>query len=394
MRVLLYSFGSRGDVEPLLALALELQRQGAQALVCAPPDFAGLLAAAGVPMVPAGPSVRELVHVRKATPKDAPALAAELVTGQFELLDIARGSDAIVATGLMPAGMRSIAELLDVPYRCVLFNPQVLPSPDYHPLPRPGKPFPPGETDNRVLWDLDAEKVQALYGPALNRHREAAGLPPVHNVRDHTFSHAPWVASDPVLSPLRSHPGYDVLQTGAWIVPDTRPLPPDLAAFLDAGSPPVYVGFGSVTAPADAAGVAIEAIRQQNRRVLIGSGWAGLTTNDPDCFVIGEVNHQALFGRVAAVVHHGGAGTTTAAARAATPQVVIPQITDQPYWAARVADLGIGVAHDGPTPTVNSLAAALRLVLTPDTRTRATAVAGAVRTDGAATAATKLLQAC
>ncbi len=391
MRVLLNTFGSRGDVEPLLALALELQNQGAEALVCAPPDFTELLAAAGVPMVPTGPSVRELVHVQKATHKDAPALAAALVAGQFELLDTARGCDAIVATGLMPAGMRSIAELVGVPYRCVMFTPQVLPSPDYRPLPRPGRPFPEDETDNRVLWDLDAEKVQVLYGPALNEHRRARGLAPVGNVRDHTFTRTPWLASDPVLSPLHAHPGLDVVQTGAWIVPDERPLTPGLEAFLDSGEPPVYVGFGSVTAPERAAEVAIEAIRAHGRRVLIGSGWAGLTTADPDCLIIGEVNQQALFPRVAAVVHHGGAGTTTTAARAGAPQVVIPQIVDQPYWAGRVADLGIGVAHDDPTPTVHSLAEALRLVLTPETRNRAIAVAGTIRTDGAATAARTLL---
>lgn len=391
MRVLLYTFGSRGDIEPLLALALELQNQGAEALVCAPPDFTELLAAAGVPMVPTGPSVRELVHVQKATHKDAPALAAALVAGQFDLLDTASGCDAIVATGLMPAGMRSIAELVGVPYRCVMFTPQVLPSPDYRPLPRPGKPFPEDETDNRVLWDLDAEKVHVLYGPALNEHRKARGLAPVGNVRDHTFTRTPWLASDPVLSPLHAHPGLDVVQTGAWIVPDERPLTPGLEAFLDSGEPPVYVGFGSVTAPERAAEVAIEAIRAHGRRVLIGSGWAGLTTADPDCLIIGEVNQQALFPRVAAVVHHGGAGTTTTAARAAAPQVVIPQIVDQPYWAGRVADLGIGVTHDDPTPTVHSLAEALRLVLTPETRNRAIAVAGTIRTDGAATAARALL---
>jgi len=342
-------------------------------------------------MVPTGPSVRELVHVQKATHKDAPALAAALVAGQFDLLDTSRGCDAIVATGLMPAAMRSIAELVGVPYRCVMFTPQVLPSPDYRPLPRPGKPFPEDETDNRVLWDLDAEKVNALYGPALNEHRKARGLAPVGNVRDHTFTRTPWLASDPVLSPLHAHPGLDVVQTGAWIVPDERPLTPGLEAFLDSGEPPVYVGFGSVTAPERAAEVAIEAIRTHGRRVLIGSGWAGLTASAPDCLVIGEVNQQALFPRVAAVVHHGGAGTTTAAARAGAPQVVIPQIVDQPYWAGRVAHLGIGVAHPDPTPTVHSLTEALRLVLTPETRTRAIAVAGAIRIDGAATAAGALL---
>lgn len=394
MRVLLYTFGSRGDIEPLLALALELQKHGAQALVCAPPDFTDLLAAAGIPMVPTGRSVRELVHVQKATHQDAPSVAAELVADQFATLDVARKCDAIVATGLMPAGLRSVAELVGIPYRCVMFTPQVLPSPEYHPLPRPGKPFPEGETDNQVLWDLDAEKVQVLYGPPLNAHRKAAGLPPVRNVRDHTFTATPWLASDPVLSPLHAHPGFDVVQTGAWIVPDERPLAPELEDFLR-DDPPVYVGFGSVTAPEEAARTAIEAIRAQGRRVLIGTGWAdiGHGTDETDCLVIGEVNQQKLFPRVAAVVHHGGAGTTTAAARAGVPQVVIPQIVDQPYWAQRVQDLGIGVAHPRPTPTVNTLAEALRLVLTPDTRTRAIAVAGTVRADGAATAAEMLLDA-
>ena len=152
-----------------------------------------------------------------------------------------------------------------------------------------------------------------------------------------------------------------MVQTGAWILPDDRPLPADLVAFLDAGAPPVYVGFGSVRAPEDAARVAIEAIRAQGRRAVLGPrlGRPGPIDDRDDCFVVGEVNQQALFPRVAAVVHHGGAGTTTTAARAGAPQVVVPQIADQPYWAGRVADLGIGAAHDGPTPTVESLSAAL-----------------------------------
>ena len=172
----------------------------------------------------------------------------------------------------------------------------------------------------------------------------------------------------------------DVVQTGAWILPDERPLPAELAAFLDAGTPPVYVGFGSMPmrASKDVARVAIEAIRAQGRRALVSRGWADLALIDErdDCFAVGEVNQQALFGRVAAVMHHGGAGTTTTATRAGAPQVVIPQMVDQPYWAGRVADLGIGAAHDGPAPTTESLSAALRTALTPETRARATAVAG------------------
>jgi vancomycin aglycone glucosyltransferase len=185
------------------------------------------------------------------------------------------------------------------------------------------------------------------------------------------------------------------VQTGAWILPDVRPLPAELVAFLDAGTPPVYVGFGSMRAPKDLARVAIEAIRAQGRRALLARGWADLALIDDrdDCFAVGEVNQQALFARVAAVVHHGGAGTTTAAARAGAPQVVVPQMADQPYWAGRAAEPGIGAAHDGPTPTVESLSAALGATLTSQTRARATAVAGTIRTDGAMVAATLLLDA-
>ncbi|SFO68575.1 vancomycin aglycone glucosyltransferase [Mesorhizobium sp. NFR06] len=127
---------------------------------------------------------------------------------------------------------------------------------------------------------------------------------------------------------------------------------------------------------------------------MVAQGWAelGLIDDGDDCFQVGEVNQQALFGRVAAAMHHGGAGTTVAAARAGTPQVIVPQIGDQPYWARRAAELGIGAAHDGPVPTVGSLSAALDVALAPATRARAAAVAGRIRADGAAVAAKLLVE--
>ena len=249
-------------------------------------------------------------------------------------------------------------------------------------------------TDNRVLHDLDVQSYNALFGEALNTRRTAIGLPPVDNVRRHVFGDQPWLAADPTLAPWRAPADLDIVRTGAWIVPDERPLPAELDAFLDSGLPPVYVGFGSMRAPMDIARAAIEAIRAQGRRALVSRGWADLAPIDDrdDCFTLGEVNQQALFRRVAAVVHHGGAGTTTTAARAGAPQVVVPQWADQPYWAGRVADLGIGVAHDDPAPTTESLSAALKTALTAETRARATAVADLIRTDGATVAATMLLE--
>ena len=380
----------------MLALAVQLRALGVEVRMCAPPDFAEHAARVGVPMVPVGQSARALVHRVKPSAADAPRVAAELVAARFDAVAApAEGCDGLVATG-MPAGEREMAEKLGIPYVFVCFIPPVLPSPHHSPLPRPGRPFPPGVTDNRVRWAVDAERIQALYGPPLNARRASMGLPPVHNVRDHVFTDRPWLAADPTLGPWPGSPDLDVVQTGAWILPDDRPLPADLEAFLSAGAPPVYVSFGSVRAPQDAARVAIEAIRAQGCRAVVARGWADLAPIDDrgDCFVVGEVNQQALFARMAAVIHHGGAGTTTTATRAGAPQVVVPQIADQPYWAGRVAELGIGAAHDGPTPTTESLSAALRKALTPETRARACAVAAAIRTDGAKVAAKRIFSLC
>jgi len=104
------------------------------------------------------------------------------------------------------------------------------------------------------------------------------------------------------------------------------------------------------------------------------------------------VNHGALFARVAAVVHHGGAGTTTTAALAGAPQIVVPQFYDQPYWAQRVQELGIGRAHAPGLPTVDSLASALDEVLCQDVAVRARDVAMMMRRDGARDAAGRLVR--
>jgi vancomycin aglycone glucosyltransferase len=385
MRVLMTTWGSRGDVEPLAGLAVALRELGVDPVVCAPPDedFVTLLERAGVAHVPLGPSVRSVVTRER---PDAFALADELVTARFTTLtEVAGDCDVVVAQGLLPAGARDVAERAGIPYVYACYHLHGLPSPHHPPGVRPGTPSPAGETGNRVLWRQDAERVNALYGPALNRHRTALGLAPVDNVREHVFTGRPWLAADPVLCPT----GLDVLRTGAWLLPDDRPLPAGLVEFLDAGDPPVYVGFGSMAAyaPEGIARVATEAVRAHGHRIVLGSGWAGLTAVDDaeDCFVAGEVNHQALFRRVAAVVHHGGAGTTTTAARAGVPQVVLPRIADQPYWASRVAELGIGAAHPDPVPTAGSLSAALATALATEARVE-------IRTDGAMVAAKHLVE--
>ncbi|CAM3376069.1 glycosyltransferase [Stackebrandtia soli] len=402
MRVLLSTYGSRGDVEPMLALAVRLRALGADARLCAPPDFAGLAVGLGVSFVPVGRPVRPMVTgTTPPSAKGLPERAAEWVSAQFEtVIAAAEGCDVVVGGGMMPVAERSAAERLGVRHVYVTFQQITLPSPFRAPLARAGRAFPPEVTDNRALWELDAKDIGELFGPTLNDHRASLGMSIVDDVRDHVYTDTPWLATDPTLDPWRETSDVDVVQTGAWILDDDPPLPSELEEFLDAGAPPVYVGFGSMAAhapglrsPEDVARAVIEAIRARGRRVVVGRGWADLALIDdePDCFAVGEVNQQALFRRTAAVVHHGGAGTTMTATRSGAPQVVVPQAVDQPYWAGRVAELGIGVAHDGSVPTAESLSAALETALTPATRERATTVAAAIRADGATVAANLLL---
>ncbi|HEY2783247.1 MAG TPA: glycosyltransferase [Steroidobacteraceae bacterium] len=402
MRVLLTTFGSRGDVQPLIPFAVALQSLGADVRVCAPADeeFAQLFDAAGVPLLPAFSPIRpwlaEMLPKRKTL--DLRKLAAEVMAAQYAAVSAAaRGCDVLVATGLFScaAAAQAVAEKMRLRYALAAYCPFFIPSPHHRPYEYLSHPHPAGVTDNQELWDFNAKVMHVLFGEGFNNLRASIGLPQVDNVRDHVLTDQPWLAADPVLAPWRRCANIDVVQTGAWILPDERPLSSELRAFLEAGTPPVYLGLGSLPAPTDFGRTAIEAVRAQGRRLLISRGWADLAPSDDrdDCFIVGEVNQQALFPQLAAVIHHGGAGTTTIATRAGVPQVVVPQIADQPYWAGRVSDLGIGSAHDGPTPTAESLSAAIESALTSETRAQAVAVADTIRGNGAMRAAELLLAA-
>ncbi|MFD5245848.1 glycosyltransferase [Amycolatopsis sp. NPDC058340] len=400
MRVLLSTCGSRGDVEPLVALAVRLRELGAEVRMCASPSSADRLAEAGVPHVPVGLAHEGMLLQEGMPPPSAEEereFAAMAIDMQFDQVPPgAEGCDVVVATGELAhaTGVRSVAEKLGIPYFYAAYSPNYLPSSNYHP-PEDERTT-PGVTDYGVLWAERAQRFTERYGEALNSRRAAIGLAPVADVFRYGYGDRPWLAADPVLAPV--DPEIDAVQTGAWILPDERPLPADLEEFLAAGPPPVYVGFGSASGPglADATRTAIEAIRAKGHRVILSRGWADLVLPDDgaDCFGVGEVNLQALFGRVAAALHKGSAGTLHLATRAGIPQLVLPRHTDQPYFAGRVTELGIGVAlAERPVPTFDTFSAALTEALSPETRARAKAVADQVRTDGRTAAAELLAEA-
>jgi vancomycin aglycone glucosyltransferase len=408
MQVLLSSIGSRGDVQPIVALGLELQALGHRARLCVAPNFKEWIESYGLECTPIGPDLKKMTGgtvpgkpVLPFSKEQLQQLADQMVRGQFQVIgEAARDCDLIVAAGALQIATRSIAEAQNIPYVFAAYCPAVLPSSKYPPPKMNGHySHSLSEAENEQLWKEDEESFDRRFGAVLNEERAQIGQDLVTNVQRYMFTDRPWLAADPVLAPLRSVPltGMEVVQTGAWMISEETPLPTALPSeveeFLADGEPPIYLGFGSMRASEQTGHVLIEAARALRLRSILSQGWAGLTPSDTgnDCLSIGDVNHAKLFPRVAAVVHHGGAGTTQTAARACAPQVIIPHNYDQFYWAYRVGQLGAGVS--GPLRddlTVDNLVQALRECLRPEVTTRAQELAEHMELHGARIAAERL----
>jgi vancomycin aglycone glucosyltransferase len=402
MRALLSTIGTRGDVQPLIALAVALREAGHRARFCVPPDFRSTIVGLGFDITTVGPSVRPPPDARVGSAPVAPTaadrerLARDTVDAQFDaLLPASSDCDVIVAATALQIAAHSVAELRGIPYVYVAYAPCVLPSRFHAPPVLPGDAAAASSTeDHATRWKRDARRFHSLFGTALNARRRALGLAAVESVREHVFGSGAWLAADPALAPWPESDSSSVLQTGVWRLPDTAPLGAALEAFLDDGPPPVYVGFGSARVNPGLAQGLIDAARVRDRRVIVSRGWSALSLDagGRDILVVDEVNHDALFPRVAAVVHHGGAGTTSAAALAGTPQLVLPHVYDQFYWAERVSALGIGAVQSAPAATANSLADPLGRALAPEVAAHAAALAPSIRRDGARAAARRLCE--
>jgi vancomycin aglycone glucosyltransferase len=396
MKVLLSSIGSRGDVQPLLGLARELQNLGQDCVFCVAPTFKEWVESHGFACIPVGPNVRPRPRAdgrpaqwpkRAQIKKGLPDWIRELFRVSATA---AQGCDLVlVANGIQVAG-RSIAEHREIPYVFVTYCAGTLPS-ARHPPPRVSPQRLPAWV-NWLLWKANQRLSGRIFRDVLNEERRRLGLPSVDDVTAHVTTGRPWVASDPSLGPSDQAGS---VQTGAWLLRGEAPLPDDLARFLERGDPPVYCGLGSMMATPETAHALVEAARSSGRRVVLSRGWADLRAADvgDDCISVGDVDHALLFPRVAAVVHHGGAGTTTAAALAGRPQVVVPHNYDQFYWAERVRSLGVGVR--GPAPsrlTARKLASALEQALKPGVAERAASLAPRMETRGALAAAQRIVR--
>ncbi|MGD0680031.1 MAG: glycosyltransferase [Polyangiaceae bacterium] len=393
MRVLLSAVGTRGDAQPVVAVALALRERGHEPRLCVPPNFVEWATDLGLTATPVGVEMRSRAGATPSappTPEQVRALVSGLVTDQFRSVGgAAEGCDVILGAGEHQVAARSVAEARGIRYVSAVYCPIALPSPDYAPA---SVPAAAGCRDTAKLSEQYARSWNERYLASVNANRDALGLEPLSDVRSHILTERPWLAADATLGPHLNTPGLDVTQTGAWLLADEGPLDAAVESFLDAGDPPVYLGFGSMPSVVGAGRTLAAAARAVARRAIVSRGWGDFEVdNDADVLVVDDVSHHALFPRVAAVVHHGGAGTTTTAARHGVPQVSVPMFHDQPYWASRIEALGIGASVPVARLTPETLAAALAIALSPAAENQAKLVSREITLDGASVAAELLV---
>jgi vancomycin aglycone glucosyltransferase len=351
MKIAVTAEGTRGDIYPMLALAQRIEARGDEVVFCAPPDFEQATRARGLSFRSIGRDIREYLTAEAASlhggalkmAKAAGALMKDNVGRQFaDLQAAATGCQGILSAGTQIAAS-SVAEHLGVPHRFIAYDPSLLRS-EMHPPVFCSRPDLPRWL-NRLLWSVQGRLLQLGMGTAVNREREALGLAPTRDLYGLLLGTDPLLAAEERLAPVPPD-AQSVSCIGCLHPFEETPLPEKLEAFLAAGPPPVYIGFGSMTDPNPqrSTELILDAIESAGVRAIVSEGWAGLGgVSLPDNVeIVGAVDHSTLFQRVAVVVHHGGAGTTTTAARAGVPQILVPHVLDQFHWAARIQRLGVG----------------------------------------------------
>lgn len=354
MRILIATIGSDGDLQPFYAFARRLLGDGHEVTLAANERYVARAGALGIPFASVAPRWEEAVmraHVEKILGEPSPLRQVGLVIDAFleeektsiqGLRTLSQGADVVLYTPYCVAAAAA-ARITKTKHVSVHFAP-VHTARGYAPG---GKNM--GKWLNVLGWHLAGSMLRSATDSKLNTIVEAVGLPPWRNILL-SASHSALldlVAVSPHVIPKDPTWGEATRVCGYWFLDEPEFVPPkDLEEFVSGSEPPVVIGFGSMpVSPADATTrLIVEAVEGIGRRVVLLSGWAGLGKIPlPDHVLAAEfVPHGWLFPRAACVVHHGGAGTTAAAFRAGVPQAVVWHLGDQPMWAGKVSQLGVG----------------------------------------------------
>ncbi|MBK8022431.1 MAG: glycosyltransferase family 1 protein [Chloroflexi bacterium] len=405
MRIVILTIGTRGDVQPFVALARGLRAAGHDPLIVAPEVFAEFVRDAGVAFAPfpGDPAafIQSLVdrggsrlRLIREVMKFAMPIARDVLS---RALAASRGADVILASFLLTIGGYQVARQLDVPFISAQLFPTFTPTRAFPMAGMPGGSPLANRLSHTIstalFWHSSRIAYQTLKRQAPEVPRTLANpfgpsLRTIYGFSRHVLPPPPdWDDRTRV--------------TGYWFLdspPDYTP-PPPLAEFLAAGEPPVYIGFGSmVTDEAQRlSALVIDALRRTGRRAILLGGWGrfGGDHLPPHILQLDSAPHDWLFERVAVVVHHGGAGTTGASLRAGKPALIVPFTADQPFWGNRVAALGVGLP---PIPhrrlTADALSAGIERLLTDRSmRERAAALGSAIRAEDGVGEAVRAIEA-
>jgi UDP:flavonoid glycosyltransferase YjiC (YdhE family) len=387
MKFALACYGTRGDVEPSVAVARELLRRGHEVRMAVPPELVGFAESAGLATVSYGPVVQEFLDeeflrnfwaifirnpIRLLRELWEPIIRYWAQTSTT-LMSLADGAD-LLSTGLnFEQAAANVAEYYDIPLVSLHHFPMrpngrlvpMLPSP----LVRSA-----GTVSEWLFW-RSTKKVE-------DAQRRELGLPKATRPSPRRIAKRGWLeiqAYDEVCFPglAAEWAKWDGQRpfVGALTMELTADADDEVASWTAAGTPPICFATGSIAveSPADTVEMISTACTQLGERALVCSG--GTDFSDVPYFdhvkVVGPVNYAAVFPACRAVVHHGGSGTTAASLRAGVATLILWSSADQPYWGNQLKRLKVGTARRFSTTTGESLVADLRRILAPDYAIRA-----------------------
>src|SRR5665647_2094681 len=365
MQIVIVATGSRGDVEPYVALGKGLKKAGHYVRVLSHQNFDSLISSHGLEFWAIEGNVQEIAQSAEMSEQiekgnflivlsQMKKAAQTQATGAIKTgVSACQGMDIVLAGvgGLFIAA--PLAEKFNIPVLQAYYIP-FTPTGEFPSFLFPKLPQWLGGSVNRfshhitrqIMWQgfrstdklirkqlnlpassfwgpykcLQLQKFPVLYGYSLSI------IPPAPDWNANTYVTGFWFLDEPS---------------------DWKP-PQDLLSFLEAGSPPIYIGFGSMSSrnPEKTANLVLSALNETKQRAIMLSGWNGLRKNNlpSSVFMVDSVPFSWLFPKMAAVVHHGGAGTTHYGLRAGVPSIIVPFFADQPFWGYRVAKLGLGPA--------------------------------------------------
>ena len=391
MKFVLACYGTRGDVEPLVAVGRELLGRGHDVRMAVSPGLVGFAEAAGLEAVGYGLDKKEMLDAHRNFWRDLfenPWKVRNLVKVWRESWE-----PSVEYWGKMSTTLKELTEGADLLFTGLAYQEVAADVAEYHNVPlatldhiplRPNGqlvPFLPGALGRAVIT-VCGWLIWGVWKKVQDAQRRELGLPKAKRPAPERITRRGSLeiqAYDEICFPGLAAEWAKWNGQRPFVGALTMELPTDadeeVLSWVAAGSPPIYFGFGSmpVESPVDTLTVIGAACAQLGERALICSGWSDFdeVQHFEHVKVVGAVNHGAVFPACRAVVHHGGAGTTAAGLRAGVPTLILWMLGDQPFWGARVKRLKVGTARRFSSVTRESLVADLRTILTPEYVARA-----------------------